>query len=148
MRFCERIKLQHEFTQRARTSTVLQPRCFSLLTTEVKNDFYVSVIRMLLGQGDVGGRGTLGTGVGIGPQSVSGALQSCRSVRKPHNVCIHRLFDYVSVSQWLYESTSQQAGPSDQQLEVEFVRCQVGGRAGEDGVSAPLLRVMDSVGFS
>lgn len=49
---------------------------YVLLTTEVQNDLYVSVKWMLLCQGDVGCRGTLGTGVCICPQSVSGALQA------------------------------------------------------------------------
>lgn len=48
----------------------------SLLTAEVQNNLYVSVIGMLLCQGDVGGRGTLGTWICICPQSVSRALQS------------------------------------------------------------------------
>lgn len=52
-----------------------------LLTTEVQNDLYVSVIWMLLCQGNVGSGGTLGTGVCICPQSVSGALQAYKSVK-------------------------------------------------------------------
>lgn len=44
-------------------------------------------------------------------------------------------------------STGQQASPSDQQLEVEFVRRQVGCWAGEDGVGTLLLRVQRPVLF-
>lgn len=47
-----------------------------LITTQVQNYLYVSVIWMLLCQSDVGSRGTLGTGVSICPQSMGGALQA------------------------------------------------------------------------
>lgn len=52
------------------------------LTTQVQNDLNVSVIRMLLRQCDVGRRGTLGTGVSVCPQGVSGALQTCSMAKK------------------------------------------------------------------
>lgn len=55
---------------------------FKLLTAKVQNYLYVSVIWMLLCQGDVGSRGTLCTGVCICPQSVSGALQAYNQFRK------------------------------------------------------------------
>ena len=45
-------------------------------------------------------------------------------------------------------STGQQAGPSDQQLEVEFIRGQVGSWTSEDGMSTLLLQVHDPVLFS
>ena len=44
--------------------------------------------------------------------------------------------------------TGQQAGPSDKQLEVEFIRCQVGSWTGEDGVGTLLLGVQHPVRFS
>lgn len=47
------------------------------LTAQVQNDLNVSVIWMLLCQCDVGCRGTLGTGVSVRSQGVSGALQTC-----------------------------------------------------------------------
>lgn len=47
------------------------------LTTQVQNNLNVSVVGMLLRQCDIGCRGTLGTGVSVGPQGVSGALQTC-----------------------------------------------------------------------
>lgn len=51
------------------------------LTAEMQNDFNVSVIWMLLSQGDVGGRGALGAGVCICPQSVGGTLQTWSQLR-------------------------------------------------------------------
>lgn len=45
-------------------------------------------------------------------------------------------------------STSQQTGPSNQQLEVQLIRCQVDSWAGEDGVRTLLLRVHDPILFS
>lgn len=45
-------------------------------------------------------------------------------------------------------STGQQAGPSDQQLEVEFIRGQVGSWTSEDGMSTLVLQVHDPVLFS
>lgn len=50
------------------------------LTTQVQNNLNVSVIGMLLCQCDIGCRGTLGTGVSIRPQGVSGALKTCKWV--------------------------------------------------------------------
>lgn len=48
----------------------------SCLTAEVQDDLDVSVVWMLLSQGDVCSRGALGAGVSVGPQGMSGALQS------------------------------------------------------------------------
>ena len=42
----------------------------------MQDDLDVPVVGVLLGQGDVGGGGALGTGVCVGPQSVGGALQA------------------------------------------------------------------------
>ena len=42
----------------------------------MQNDLNVPVVWMLLSQGDVGGRGTLGAGVCVRPQSVGGTLQT------------------------------------------------------------------------
>lgn len=53
-----------------------------MLTTEVQDNLDVSVIWMLLCQGDVGSRGTLGTGVSICPKSMSRALQTCDRFRE------------------------------------------------------------------
>lgn len=44
--------------------------------------------------------------------------------------------------------TSQETGPSDQQLEVEFVGSQVGNWAGEDGMNTLLLRTQNPLLFA
>lgn len=44
-------------------------------------------------------------------------------------------------------STGQEARPSDQQLEVELIRRQIGSWTGEDGVSTLLLGTKDPVRF-
>lgn len=45
-------------------------------------------------------------------------------------------------------STSQKAGPPDQQLEAELIRCQVGSWSVEYRMGTGLLRVQDPVLFS
>jgi len=45
-------------------------------TAEVQDDLDVPVVGVLLGQGDVGGGGTLSAGVCIRPQGMGGALQA------------------------------------------------------------------------
>lgn len=85
---------------------------FPLLTTEVQNDLYVSVKGMLLCQSDVGGRGTLCTGVCICPQRVSWALQPYKEVYSEVTLLFTLLVFWPSYTGLLYQRAGRLLWPA------------------------------------
>lgn len=71
----------------------------SFLTTEVQNDLDVSVVWVLLSQRDVGGRGTLSTGVCVCSQCMRRALQSCKEIKGSCKLFCEYLFNMSQLLQ-------------------------------------------------